>query len=543
MDSDCDGASDYDADGDGEDSDAYGGSDCDDTDSGVNPSATDTWYDGVDSDCDGASDYDADGDGYDSDAWSGKDCDDTDSSVNPAASETLDGVDEDCSGQVDDLYVSAAEAGVVYGYDSSMSVGEGGSFMVANDVTDDGDVELVATTDNIDYGYVWVVEGSDLAGANADLDAVDRAFGEGYWDGYFPRHAASVLGDVDGDGVTELLFGTEGYSGDTADYGYVYGFTGGTGLASTLDMTYGDGGFWGNSEDDDAGKVTISDVDGDGIGDVILGGRAEGKEKGEVAVFIGGFTLSGDLDFDDADAAVKGTSNGDELGDHLTSADLDDDGYGDFVASAPGDDDGGTDAGAVYLFMGAASITWTGGADTAASVKLTSGTAGEYLGEDPLPVPGDVDGDGDLDLMIPDEDSGQAWLFLSAGSLSSTSVSSADHLFSGTAGDFASAVVMDSDLDDDGADDIAIGADSADLKGTDSGGVYLFMYDSGWSSSLGISDANGIIWGDAAGDAFGSGLAGGHDVDGDGIEDIVVGGTGVDVGASGGGAIYLIPGW
>jgi large repetitive protein len=76
VDSNCDGASDYDADGDGDDSDAYTGSDCDDTDATVHVGVADTWYDGVDSDCDGASDYDADGDGYDSDGYGGTDCDD-----------------------------------------------------------------------------------------------------------------------------------------------------------------------------------------------------------------------------------------------------------------------------------------------------------------------------------------------------------------------------------------------------------------------------------------------------------------------------------
>ena len=56
------------------------GGDCDDGDDGVNPGATEVWYDGVDSDCDGASDYDADGDGYDHEDYSGSDCDDTDAS-------------------------------------------------------------------------------------------------------------------------------------------------------------------------------------------------------------------------------------------------------------------------------------------------------------------------------------------------------------------------------------------------------------------------------------------------------------------------------
>ncbi|MCB9742522.1 MAG: putative metal-binding motif-containing protein [Alphaproteobacteria bacterium] len=52
--------------------------DCDDSDASVNPGAAETWYDGTDSDCDGASDYDLDGDGDDSLDYGGTDCDDSD---------------------------------------------------------------------------------------------------------------------------------------------------------------------------------------------------------------------------------------------------------------------------------------------------------------------------------------------------------------------------------------------------------------------------------------------------------------------------------
>ncbi len=77
IDYDCDGADDYDADGDGYVSEDEGGTDCDDSNPNRHPGAVDTWYDGVDTDCDGASDYDADGDGYDSSDYGGADCDDT----------------------------------------------------------------------------------------------------------------------------------------------------------------------------------------------------------------------------------------------------------------------------------------------------------------------------------------------------------------------------------------------------------------------------------------------------------------------------------
>ncbi len=54
------------------------GTDCDDGDASINPGELETWYDGVDADCDGASDYDQDGDGFDSDDYAGTDCDDED---------------------------------------------------------------------------------------------------------------------------------------------------------------------------------------------------------------------------------------------------------------------------------------------------------------------------------------------------------------------------------------------------------------------------------------------------------------------------------
>jgi hypothetical protein len=102
IDEDCDGADDYDADGDGDTAIAWGGTDCDDTDPSINPAAREIWYDGKDENCDGANDFDADGDGDRPLRWGGTDCDDTDPLVHPGVAETFyDGVDQDCDGRSD----------------------------------------------------------------------------------------------------------------------------------------------------------------------------------------------------------------------------------------------------------------------------------------------------------------------------------------------------------------------------------------------------------------------------------------------------------
>jgi arylsulfatase A-like enzyme len=60
---------------------------------------TEGWYDGLDSDCDGASDFDQDGDGEDAAAYGGTDCDDLDPAAFPGADDPEgDGADTNCDG-------------------------------------------------------------------------------------------------------------------------------------------------------------------------------------------------------------------------------------------------------------------------------------------------------------------------------------------------------------------------------------------------------------------------------------------------------------
>lgn len=53
-------------------------SDCNDNDASIYPGAPEIWYDGIDQNCDGLSDFDQDGDGEDAVEYGGIDCNDTD---------------------------------------------------------------------------------------------------------------------------------------------------------------------------------------------------------------------------------------------------------------------------------------------------------------------------------------------------------------------------------------------------------------------------------------------------------------------------------
>ena len=99
IDQNCDGLSDFDADGDSHNNINSGGADCDDSNPGVFPNAIELWYDGVDQDCDGLSDFDQDQDGYEDVFYAliYPDCNDEDDTIHPFAFEIYyNGIDENC---------------------------------------------------------------------------------------------------------------------------------------------------------------------------------------------------------------------------------------------------------------------------------------------------------------------------------------------------------------------------------------------------------------------------------------------------------------
>ena len=120
--------------------------DCDDGAAGVNPGATEVYYDGVDGNCDGADDDDADGDGEKAEARGGADCDDTDAGIGPHVEEVCgDGVDADCAGLTEKCrFVESGVLGEEYFVELGGHPAWDFNRMEFVDLDDDGNVDFLS---------------------------------------------------------------------------------------------------------------------------------------------------------------------------------------------------------------------------------------------------------------------------------------------------------------------------------------------------------------------------------------------------------------
>ena len=156
--------------------------------------------------------------------------------------------------------------------------------------------------------------------------------------------------------------------------------------------------------------ASAGDVDGDGLDDVLLGAPSSGK-----VYLVFGSTLISGTNFSlpqDADLVFTGEYPGDSVGEAVSSAgDVDGDGLSDILIGAPENSEGGHAAGKTYLILGS-SINGLSALDLAQADKYFidySFESNHYSRSGAsVAAAGDVNNDGVDDLLIGAPNNGDA---------------------------------------------------------------------------------------------------------------------------------------
>jgi len=479
---------------------------------------------------------DADGDGYGSTV----DCDDSLAAVHPDAEEVCDGLDNDCDGETDE---EATDARTWYADLDQDGYGDPESPQQAcqaphNYVADDQD--CYDRSSDIHPGateYCCDLEDDDCDGRTDEDCSGDLALlGQESWE-----DAGSVLalgGDMNADGLADMLVGAPGWDGDSGRLFLVHGAQGLAAL-ETLPLYDSPAIVTGDDAYVGAALAFAGDMDQDGFEDLLVGAPLANSSAGEAGLFLG--PLEGEFSLERADAALFGQGFPIRIGAAVAGVgDLNGDGHDDLAISAPHDYDDVTRRGSLCVLRG----PLTGRSSWGELGTLYWGEAYDDLAGGALSAAGDVDGDGLADLLLgaPGHDpNGAAYLLLGPADTGGT-LAEADCRIEGEqqADLLGQAVAGVGDVDGDGYDDVLLGAPGADCGATDGGAAWLLT---GPLSNATLQDAAARLDGELALGGAGSALSAAGDLDGDGQLDLALGAPdsshdcGEEVGA-----VYLVLG-
>jgi hypothetical protein len=379
----------------------------------------------------------------------------------------------------------------------------------AGDVNNDSYDDLIigAFSFNSSRGAAFIFLGGP------SMDSVPDLVLNGVSSGDYFGYSVSGAGDLNGDGFDDVIVGApyNVYNGNMTGSAYV--FYGGATMDSTPDVI-----LYGEFDDDEFGVSVAGagDVNKDGFDDVIVGADTNDNndpDAGAAYIYFGGANMD-----NSADVGIWGDSSyQDYFGSKVSSAgDVNKDGFDDVMVGAPSNDRGTTDAGCVYIYFGGATM------DSTPDVIIAGTFTNEQLGT-ALASAGDVNNDGYGDVIIGSQYNssggfyaGAAYIYYGGASIDAT----ADVSLVGTAPNdyFGFSVSGAVDLNNDGYDDVLVGAFCNDSAGTDAGSVNIFF---GGAPMNNVSDIQ--LNGAAAQNYYGWSVAGTGDLNGDGFPGVLVG--------------------